>query len=345
MLTGPRAVRRRQRGDDRAQAGQRGAVAAERVQPRGRRRSSRRVVAARAGQGPGASASPTPTRSSPRSRTRAAPIVAAGTRRGQRRRPRSRRRVPRRRRPRRAAERVRRAIADGPPPRARRAIALVAVGAAGHRCWSRPRSSRSSCSRGPTRSAVPSVVGPDAGRGAARRCSARASTSTSTRATSDAAEGDVIRQDPRRGDKAEKGSTVTLTVSDGPGQQRGPDVDGLGAQGGGQGARRTRASRSTSAREASDTRPKDHVIRTDAGAGRRQLDVGSTVTLVVSTGPQAGRRCPTSSARSATTRSATLRGRRASTVDVTSRSDRPATPARCCQPGPGGRHAGRRARR
>ena len=96
---------------------------------------------------------------------------------------------------------------------------------------------------------------------------------------------EVLAQDPAGGDQAKDGSTVTLTVSSGPGQVSVPSVDGLGEQ--------KAAATLTNAglvvdrvvRQADDTVAKGRVLRTSPAAGAT-VDRGSNVTLVVSSGPK-----------------------------------------------------------
>jgi eukaryotic-like serine/threonine-protein kinase len=94
----------------------------------------------------------------------------------------------------------------------------------------------------------------------------------------------VIAQDPEATTQLEEGEDVALTVSDGPGLAGVPNVDGL--------TRREARERLVEAgfkvrerREPSDEVERGHVIETvpDVGA---QVEVGSTVTMVVSSGPE-----------------------------------------------------------
>lgn len=104
------------------------------------------------------------------------------------------------------------------------------------------------------------------------------------RTTSDAPEGRVLRQDPQPGERAEEGSEVTLTVSDGPGTAPVPDVVGQ---------RRKRAVAALrdagfevrERRQASDSVERNRVISTTPAAGT-PAERGSTVTLVLSSGPE-----------------------------------------------------------
>jgi serine/threonine-protein kinase len=104
------------------------------------------------------------------------------------------------------------------------------------------------------------------------------------RTNSDAPEGRVIRQDPQPGTKAEKGSEITLTVSDGPGTKAVPDVVGQ--------TRKKAVKELEDAgfkvderRETSDSVKDNRVISTAPDAAT-PIEVGSTVTIVVSSGPE-----------------------------------------------------------
>ena len=131
--------------------------------------------------------------------------------------------------------------------------------------------------------AVPDVVG--ASQAAAEKALRDKGFSTdSTFETSPKPQGQVIGQDPQGGTQADKGSTVHLTVSGGPGQAAVPSVAGLG--------RRAAAKklvkagfRVTEEEQFDDTVAKDHVIQTRPAEGT-PLDKGSQVTLVVSKGPE-----------------------------------------------------------
>jgi serine/threonine-protein kinase len=128
---------------------------------------------------------------------------------------------------------------------------------------------------------VPSVVGADqpSAEAALRREGFRVDTNSRT---SSRPPRTVIGQDPSGGARAEEGSTVTLTISEGPAVARVPPVDGLtfaSAQ-----RRLVRAGFEVDRRdEASDTVPRGRVIRSSPGEGS-EAERGSTVTLIVSSG-------------------------------------------------------------
>jgi serine/threonine-protein kinase len=104
------------------------------------------------------------------------------------------------------------------------------------------------------------------------------------RARNDAPKDTVIAQDPEPTTQLEQGEEVAITVSDGPGLKGVPNVEGL--------PRREARERLVEAgfkvreqREPSDDVEKGRVVRTVPTIGA-QVEVGSTVTLVVSSGPE-----------------------------------------------------------
>lgn len=104
-----------------------------------------------------------------------------------------------------------------------------------------------------------------------------------TRASADVAEGEVIRTDPPAGTMVETGSTVTLVVSTGPDVVTVPDVQNAPLDE----ARATLRSAGlevTVTEEASEDVAEGLVIR-QSPAARTSAARGSTVALVVSTGP------------------------------------------------------------
>ncbi|HEX8208527.1 MAG TPA: Stk1 family PASTA domain-containing Ser/Thr kinase [Solirubrobacteraceae bacterium] len=130
---------------------------------------------------------------------------------------------------------------------------------------------------------VPNVVGAqeDAAVQTIRNAGFEAVTS---RVRNDRPSGEVIAQNPLPTTKLEEGEKVTLTVSDGPGLTGVPGVEGL--------SRKEARERLVDARfkvrerrEASDDVAEGKVIETVPGAGA-QVEVGSTVTIVVSSGPE-----------------------------------------------------------
>jgi eukaryotic-like serine/threonine-protein kinase len=93
----------------------------------------------------------------------------------------------------------------------------------------------------------------------------------------------VLRSDPQPGTKVKKGSTVTLRVSNGPGQAAVPNVENVPRREAEQRIKRAGFKVSVS-RESSDTIAFGNVTRTVPSAGT-QIDKQSTVTMFVSTGP------------------------------------------------------------
>ncbi len=94
----------------------------------------------------------------------------------------------------------------------------------------------------------------------------------------------VLEQDPRAGEEAEEGSTVTLTVSTGPGETEVPDVVGLPLR---EAVAELREADFTAEeeRQASDQVDEGDVISTDPRPGE-EARIGSAVTIVVSSGPK-----------------------------------------------------------
>jgi eukaryotic-like serine/threonine-protein kinase len=95
--------------------------------------------------------------------------------------------------------------------------------------------------------------------------------------------GTVIRQSPLGGTKADQGSTVTLTVSQGPGSVSIPSVIGMPEAKAIRTLRRARLKISGIQQESSDTIAAGDATRTDPAAGQQQ-PVGSSVTLFISSG-------------------------------------------------------------
>jgi serine/threonine-protein kinase len=132
---------------------------------------------------------------------------------------------------------------------------------------------------------VPTVVGADQANAEAKLRSDGFRVDTTLK-TAEQPKGQVIGQDPAGGTKVKKGSTVTLTVSDGPQQVAVPQVVGLtvsSARG-----RLEKAGLEPSEREEnSDTVEKGRIVSVSPQEGQK-VDKGSSVTLVVSSGkPQA----------------------------------------------------------
>jgi serine/threonine-protein kinase len=95
--------------------------------------------------------------------------------------------------------------------------------------------------------------------------------------------GTVIAQNPLGGVKLDKGSTVTLTVSQGPGNTTVPSVVGLSVKAAKEELKQSGLSVARIQSEQSDTIPSGQAIQTDPQAGQA-LPIGSVVTLFVSQG-------------------------------------------------------------
>jgi len=136
---------------------------------------------------------------------------------------------------------------------------------------------------GPDRVAVPDVVGADVGPASQALRRAGFEVDVTRRRASERI-GMVIGQDPGPRTPAEEGSTVTLTVSEGPGEVSVPDVVGQPADE----ARERLEDAGFRVREEeapSATVADGDVIETRPDAGT-PIDRGSAVTMVVSSGPE-----------------------------------------------------------
>ena len=135
----------------------------------------------------------------------------------------------------------------------------------------------------PDQVTVPSVVGSE--ESTAQAVLSRAGFKTdSVVKKSDSPKGQVVGQDPPGGEQADKGSTITLTVSDGPVSVAVPSVAGLSAS---QAQRKLQNAGFTVRirKQSSDTVPSGDSIETLPPEGT-PVDRGSTVTLVVSSGKE-----------------------------------------------------------
>jgi beta-lactam-binding protein with PASTA domain/predicted Ser/Thr protein kinase len=101
--------------------------------------------------------------------------------------------------------------------------------------------------------------------------------------TSQKKSGTVIGQDPQAGTKAKEGSTVTLTVSQGPGTATVPSVEGLALDQAKKEITHAGLKVGRVNHESSQTVPAGDVIRSDPASGQNPA-VGTPVTLFVSTG-------------------------------------------------------------
>jgi serine/threonine-protein kinase len=93
----------------------------------------------------------------------------------------------------------------------------------------------------------------------------------------------VTRQDPQALERVDEGSTVTLTVSNGPGTGQVPDVKGL-ARGAAKAAIKRAGFKAKFENESSDTVPAGQATRSEPASGI-SLPKGSKVTVFLSSGP------------------------------------------------------------
>jgi beta-lactam-binding protein with PASTA domain len=129
----------------------------------------------------------------------------------------------------------------------------------------------------------PAVVGPHQANAEAKLRQDGFKTDATAK-TSDRPKGEVIGQDPPGGARADKGSTVQLTVSDGPAQVAVPQVVGLTAKSAVARLQR-RGLKADPTQQASTTVAKNRVISASPAEGQ-QVNKGSSVTLTVSSGPE-----------------------------------------------------------
>jgi beta-lactam-binding protein with PASTA domain len=104
------------------------------------------------------------------------------------------------------------------------------------------------------------------------------------RTSADRPEGTVISTDPKGGTQADKGSTVRVVVSSGPGTAQVPSVDGL-TRSEARARLRRLGFQIEERRESSDTVPSGKAIRTSPPA-KTTLEKGRQVILLISTGKE-----------------------------------------------------------
>jgi eukaryotic-like serine/threonine-protein kinase len=137
---------------------------------------------------------------------------------------------------------------------------------------------------GPRQVTVPNVVGADQAAAEARLSREGFQTTVVTRESRERPKGEVMGTDPAPGEEADKGSTVRLTVSDGPGTASVPAVEGLSRESA-RARLRNAGFKITERRESSDAIPDGKAIRTSPPDGST-LEKGRTVTLLLSTGKE-----------------------------------------------------------
>jgi len=157
-------------------------------------------------------------------------------------------------------------------------------------------------SQGPQPVKVPNLVGDDQDDAKAELQRLGLEAQVVTQPDDTRKEGVVLSQDPKQGADAQKGSVVRLVVSGGKAKVQVPSVVGqdettAASELGGAGFKVRKVT------EPSPTVPTGRVIRSDPGAGA-QLDKGSTVTLVVSAGPQTTTTTPPTTTTSSTSTTA-----------------------------------------
>jgi eukaryotic-like serine/threonine-protein kinase len=135
---------------------------------------------------------------------------------------------------------------------------------------------------GPTQVAVPDVVGTEQAAAVSALQRAGFATDVVKKTSTERPEGTVISTDPKGGAEADKGSTVRVNVSSGPGTADVPSVDGLTRS-----QARDRLKRAgfqiEERRESSEDVPSGKAIRTSPPA-KTTLKKGSQVILLISTG-------------------------------------------------------------
>jgi len=132
--------------------------------------------------------------------------------------------------------------------------------------------------------AVPAVVGQDVQTASAKLRDAGLRARV-VRATSAKPVDQVVAEDPSAGAHAAKGSTVTLTVSRGPGDVTVPAVDGLDEKHATSALAKAGLVVERTTSQSDDAVPSGQAIRTSPDAGA-SVAKGSGVTLVLSSGPQ-----------------------------------------------------------
>jgi eukaryotic-like serine/threonine-protein kinase len=153
--------------------------------------------------------------------------------------------------------------------------------------------------------------------------------------TSDHPQGEVLAQDPQPGTQVAKNSTVTLTVSSGTGQTTVPNVVGQDAGTAGN-ILGNAGFKATTKTQASDTVQAGVVISTSPPGGAKATK-GSTVTMIVSSGPSPTTTeavtTTTSQSNTATVPDVTGKSRAGANATLTADGFSPSPGANCNTPG------------
>jgi serine/threonine-protein kinase len=131
---------------------------------------------------------------------------------------------------------------------------------------------------------VPSVAGRPREQALSELRKAGLKVAEEKRASDDVREGYAIRTTPEAGRSVVRGSRITLFVSTGPEQVTVPDVTGL-SRGSAEDSLQSEGLRVVVEEESSADVPEGEVISQDPAAGT-EVDKGTRVTIVVSTGPE-----------------------------------------------------------
>ena len=134
----------------------------------------------------------------------------------------------------------------------------------------------------PAKATVPTVVGLPLNVASARVENANFTPSVLYETSPEPAN-QVIAQDPLSGERKDQGSTVTLTVSQGPGNVNVPSVNDLSKAQAEKTLKRAGLTVSRVLPESSDVVPMNYATRTDPGSGA-SVSSGSGVTLYISSG-------------------------------------------------------------
>jgi serine/threonine-protein kinase len=131
---------------------------------------------------------------------------------------------------------------------------------------------------------IPSVAGQSAAEAQATLENAGLEVEVQRVTNADVEAGQAIDTDPPEGSEVDEGDTVVLRVSDGPGLATVPDVEG--DEEAAATAELQRADFEVDSRQEASGDVDEGVVISQSPAGGSQAEVGSTVTIVVSSGPE-----------------------------------------------------------